>query len=139
MPYSIHPTHISQLTACYAVAGAMPYASDVQIRANTWARALCSCEYVRIRAQHARGCGRLHRGSVRHVFGTYLARIPRIWGHVFCDSDPRIFRVLITTLPKTLTFFAHAIIFFCATWAPQTQRLWAALNPRSSEPVSEIF
>ena len=31
------------------------------------------------------------------------------------------------------------LFFSCATWAPQTQRLWAALNPRSSEPVSEYF
>ena len=58
----------------------MPYASDVQIRANTWA----AC----------RGRGRQSSVPVRHVFARIFARIPRIWGHVFRDPDPRIFRVL---------------------------------------------
>ena len=52
------------------------------------------CKYVRIRGQHVRGRGRQSSVPVRHVFARIFARIPRIWGHVFCDSNPRISRVL---------------------------------------------
>ena len=48
------------------------------------------CKYVRIRGQHVRGRGRQSSVPVRHVFARIFARIPRIWGHVFCDSNPRI-------------------------------------------------
>ena len=55
------------------------------------------CKYVRIRGQHVRGRGRQRSVPVRHVFARIFARIPRIWGHVFCDSNPRISRVLTAT------------------------------------------
>ena len=86
------------LCCCYC------YAYDA--RTCTVHAACCSCsgeyvrirdqssEYVRIRAQHVGGRGSQRSVPVRHVFARIFARIPRIWGHVFRDPDPRIFRVL---------------------------------------------
>ena len=60
---------------------------------------------------------------------------------LFCGSCEEHDGEKVTGLVACTQTFSVLICseMFRRTAAPQTQRLWAALNPRSSEPVSEYF